>query len=58
LSPAAYDLTTDEAMRVAAVFAEYDKNSDGIINLVGLCRLSVSKPVLKASMVSAREATV
>ena len=31
-SPAAYDLSTDEATRVAAVFAEYDKNSDGIVD--------------------------
>ena len=28
-TPGAYDLSTEEAMRVAAVFAEFDKNSDG-----------------------------
>ena len=31
--PSAYDLDTEQAMRVAALFAEYDQNCDGIIDL-------------------------
>lgn len=32
-SPSAFDLDTEQAMRIAALFAEYDRNSDGVINL-------------------------
>ena len=35
----AHDLTTDEVIRIASVFAKHDKNSDGIIDMEELGEL-------------------